>query len=431
MRKNIVAAIIVLCIVGISLGLALTFKMWGYGIFPGYIKVSAYTQDPTTTGSTSQNPVIVQVSCDGKLLGNSDTQFQVTSGERIISFATFSSDYETPSTLTVVVKPYETTYVTALYPALHGYLVVETILHDNYYQNSSNINAVILVDGQDAGSGHICWRLNSSDLGSHIISFAEVVGYHKPANRSVSVNKATTVKITGTYEKILTAKQEVYVFCRSRVADAYAKELNATSKADTDNFKQRILDEMITTPTCFVAKFRAREGELWYDSEIGYYVARYAGVSENDLIMAAEDIFYRLNSCGIDLRSVGSMWKEHNRDSSKYIVVVKLDFEIRYINVENNIYKFKEEDIDALPDLSSTIEITGIGLCFSQTRQVYVQTNSGMTTFEQEYVPPFTQYESLEENEKGWWWEKHWYWIFHYSYDPLMLFKSLLIEKLS
>ena len=426
MRKILVIAIVV-CLVSISIGLALTYKIWGYGIFPGYIRVNAYTQDPTPTGSPLQNSIKADVFVDGKSLGQSGTEIQVTSGEHTISFGTYSLEYETPIEEHIIVEPFEKTYLSAYYLSLYGYLVVDTELYNEYFQNYSSIDAGIFVDGGYAGSGYLCLKLNLSDLGSHTVSFSEMDGCTKPVTQTASVTEGTTTKVTGTYKKILTPEQEVYIFCRKRIS-GYGSVLNATSNIDVDQFLQWMLDSRITEVKVFVAKPRYIYGEKWSGQcRIDYYIARYAGIYEEEKIGAAEDIFYRLNSSGIDLRSSGYLKTMHYENDAEYLVVANLEFEINWVNVEGEFYKFEEADIDGLPDLSGTMGIEGIGFACSDTRQVYVETDSIAKPFEESYVPPFREYADLTEDTKGWTWSK---WKYGGSIDLRDLFRSLRMERL-
>lgn len=435
MNRRVIVGLAILCIAGLSIGLFLTYKMWGYGIFPGNIKVYAYTQDPTPTNTYPiQSAANVQIYCDGRLLGNSSIELQITSGWHTISFGAYSSEYEPPTSQSVLVKPSETTYINVNYQALYGYLVVDTKLYNEYYENTSSIQAGIMIDGDNKGTGYVALRLNFSDLGSHQVSFSNIDGCIKPTSQTVSVTKATTIRVTGTYKTILTSEQEIYVFCRKKIS-GYAQEINATSNIVTDQFKRWIRDNRVATPKCYVDKARTTWGEDWPDSHtdegssppIEYLIARYAGIYQDDQVRAAVDIFNRLNSSGINLRTQGGMWREHYSGDSEYIITVHLEFAAKYVNVEGNIHKFKEENIDSLPDLSTNIEAVGIGFGFSYARQVYVTVGSSTVPFEEKYVPPFVEFSNLEEYDKGWFWAK---WKKPgYSYDPRELFKALRMEE--
>ncbi len=117
----------------------------------------------------------------------------------------------------------------------------------------------------------------------------------------------------------------------------------------------------------------------------------------------------------------------HYKDESECIVVANLKFEVGYEEVEDNFYRFKEEDIDALPDLSTAIELYGTGFAIARVRQVYVETDRGAMPFDEEWVPPFQEFNNLEENEKGWFYWTRW----GYGYiNPCEYFKSLLMEGL-
>jgi hypothetical protein len=174
MRKRLVVAVVILCISAVVAGLFLTYKIWGYGILPGTVRVQAFSQDPNPAGSVSQSAISIQLACDDKPLGSTDHEFQVTSGEHTLSFSSYSSEYETPAKQKIIVKPFETTYLSVIYAARYNYLIVDTILNDEYYQNSSAINAEIFVDGISFGFGHVGLRLNESQFGNHIVSFSNL-----------------------------------------------------------------------------------------------------------------------------------------------------------------------------------------------------------------------------------------------------------------
>lgn len=445
MRKKILAIAIVVCLGGLSVALALTYKMWGVGIFPGTLRVDAYLKTPTAEGSVSTESAVVGIWSSNDKIGESGTEIQLTSGQRLLSFGDCSAEYQNPQEQVVFVKPFETTYVSVYYLATFGYLLVHTFAHDEYYQNTSKINAEVLLDGESKGYGNaslygsrLSIRLNAS-IFSHVISFSSIEGYRKPQNRTVTIGNANVTEITETYEKILTPEQEVSVFCRNSI-DQWHYELNATSRVDVDRFKQWVRNNRITAPVCFVQKevWLDIMGELkgdtgWHDSHFVYYIARYAGIYKDDQVRAAEDIFYRLNSSGIDLTKPheglmlrGGLGKECYKDDSEYIVTAELEFEVRYVNVEGSIFKFKEEDIDALPNLSTNTEVAGIGVSFFPVRQVYVFTGLSTIPFADEYVPPFGAYQNLQEHQMGWLWTKQN--KPGYSYNLREFLKSLRVE---
>jgi hypothetical protein len=438
MKKLLVIAII-LGLGGASTIIALTYKMWGTGIFPGTLEVIAHKKTPIADGSVTDELVTIGVKSGDQRVGQSGTEIQLTSGQHAISFEDYSAEYQSPQSQTVFIKPYETTYLNIDYLARFGYLIVCTQRHNAYNETSKSIYAEVFVDGQrigfsnesySAGRGYyISCKLNASES-SHVVFFSGIEGYTRPQNKTVTMGNAQVVEMTGVYEELLTSEQEIYVFCRTQIR-RYAPVLNATSNLDTDRFKQWIRNERITSPKYYFCKQSQTDGERWYGScDAKYIVARYGGIYEADQIQATEDIFYRLNSCGIDLRSKGSISKVHYKDESEYIIVAEFSFDLRYENVEGKIYKFKEADIDNLPNLSTKIGIGGIGFAFSDAREVYVTTGSTTVPFEERYAPPFREYTNLDElgaHTKGWCWKTEW--GGGYSYDPRELFRSFRIEK--
>lgn len=432
MRRKVLAAIIILCLASILGGLSLTHKFWGVGIFPGYVMVHAYAKYPTPEGKIMSDLITVEIFHGDKLIGYSNSEIQLTSGVYILKFGSYTTEYEIPSDEQISVMPFETTHITINYLALYGYLIVDTKLYDAYNENTSSVNAEIFVDGQSEGFQAISKRFNASELGSYNVSFAELEGCIKPKDQTVFVTKANITRITGTYKKILTPEQEVYVFCRGEIR-GYLRplkesELNATSNIDVDVFLRWIRDNRITTPKCYVSKPYVLPNDWYYGyCKLKYFVARYGGIYEREIVGAAVEIFYRLNSCGIDLKFYGHLMAMHYKDDAEYIVIAVLDFEkIHYVNVERKIYRFQESDIDSLPNLSGIIDVVGMGFTFLETRQVYVKTDSISIPFEEKYVPPFREYANLPERSRGWDWMK---WKDGYSFDPRELFRSLLIEE--
>ena len=436
--RRIFAVAIILCVSIAAIALALTYKMWGGGFLSGSLRVDASLRTPKADGSVTSDTITIGIWSGGRKIGQSGTEIQLTSGQYTISFENYSVEYQTPQEQIVSVKPYETTHLSVEYPAEFGYLRISARAYDAYGANYSNINAEIFVDAESKGFADtsqygtpISIRLSVSES-PHIVSFSMIDGYTRPESQTATVSNYNGTEIAGTYNKILTSYQEIYVFCRNSI-NQWHYELNATSQYDIDQFKQRIRDNRITTPEYYVVEY----GRGTRSADITYYVARYGGIYEEDQVKAAMDIFYRLNSSGIDLRTSYSenknhlmvRWgleKIHYSNDAEYIVGAEVEFHTNeLVNVEGNIYQFRNADIDALPNLSTSIQIEGVGFSFEQTRQVYVMTGSTTVPFENEYVPPFREYRGLIENQKGWSWHAEWG---SGPYNPRELFRSLRIE---
>lgn len=432
--RRIFAVAIILCVSIAAIALALTYKMWGVGILSGSLRVDASLRTPKADGSVASDATTIGVWSGGRKIGESGTEIQLTSGQYTISFENYSAEYQTPQQQTVFVKPYEKTYLSIEYLARFGYLRIYARAYDAYGENYSNVNAEIFVDGKSTGFADtsqygtpISIKLDASES-VHTVSFSNIDGYSRPENQTAVIGNCNVTQITGTYNKILTSDQEIYVFCRDSI-NQWHYELNATSIIDSDHFKQYIRNNRITTPEYFVRVSPS------YPYSVSYYIARYGGIYENDQVRAAMDIFYRLNSCGIDLKNHppfgpfmirGGIGKEHYTNDAEYIVVAELVFRTSdLVQVEGSIFKFRDEDINALPDLSASIDVAGIGFRFVNTRQVYVTTGLTTVPFEEKNVPPFREYANLGENEKGWVWMKEWG---GQAYDPRELLRSLRIE---
>ncbi len=116
----------------------------------------------------------------------------MTTGSHTVSFGNVSG-YNTPSPKTVNIIESQTTTVTGTYPLVvqYGTLSVST----------TPVAGDILIDGSLKGNGSWTGQLT---VGSHTVSFGNVEGYQKPADKNVNIEAGQTTTVTGTYTLLST-----------------------------------------------------------------------------------------------------------------------------------------------------------------------------------------------------------------------------------
>lgn len=428
MKKILVIAII-LCLSGISVVLALTYKMWGVGIFSGALKVDAYLKTPTEEGVTN-DPAMIGIWSGNKKIGDSGTEIQVTSGQYTLSFGNYSSEYQKPQEQTVFVKPFETTYVSVYYLAKFGYVKVKIEAYDAYYQNYSSASAEIFVNGESRGfsntSQPLSVRLNATL--SYNVSFAFIDEYVTPEDQNVTIGNAEIKEIAGKYERILTSEQSIYVHFRDHrwlKDSSYYWTLDPESNIVLDHFYEDVLDGRKTQPSFFTEITKGTSGSHG-GGEVAYFIAQYVGIYETDRINALVGLYNTLIPFGINLTdptqqqtstAVGGysvyFGLMHYANQSQYIIFVQVHFwgdfrNLMIVNDEGEIYKFNETRIDNIPDISSQLTPDGVGISFNPCEGVFVKQGTTTVSFEDIYVPPFTEYSNVPQGAKGWWCRNWW-----------------------
>ena len=399
MRKKVFAIVLILCVSGISVTLALTYKMWGAGFLPGTLKVSAYLKTPIVKGgsvSVETTSVTIGVKSNNQKIGESGTEIQLISGHYTLSFEDYSAEYETPQEQTVFVKPYETTHITIGYLAKFGYVVVYTEAHNAYYQNSSSIDAEVFIDGESKGFGTVIVRLNSSET-PYVVSFSDIEGYTTPQNQTVTIGNCDVIEITGTYEENLTPEQKVYVDFRDNMI---IETINPDSNLFTYAryvFYKNVLDER-KTDTQFFTMIR-KEG--YSSGYVSFQFATYVGIFEQDRVNAAIELSQSLLTFGIEVTGKDFVAMRYE-DESEYIIYTMKSFHFSLIEQEESIWMFNETWVDALIDPSIGFVPAGMELDFPDITTVYVVQGNTTPSFEDVYVPPFSRYSNVPSNYQGW-----------------------------
>lgn len=163
-----------------------TTNISGIYSVPGSLQVTINPFGAVTAGA--------QWALDGGTLQNSGTTLGgVSPGTRIISYATLNS-WQAPATQTVAVVSGQFTNFSATYVAL-GALQVN--LNPT---NVINLGALWRVDGN-------AWQTNGAvvtnlAVGTHIVSFTNILGWATPSNQSVAVSLNQTAMLTGVYVQL-------------------------------------------------------------------------------------------------------------------------------------------------------------------------------------------------------------------------------------
>lgn len=406
MRK-ILGIVLILCVAVVSLALFLTYKMWGTGIFPGTLEVSAYLKTPSAEGSVASDTITMTIRSAGQKIGDSGTKIQLTSGRYTLSFEDYSAEYQTPEEQTVQVRPYETTYLSIAYKAKFGYLIIDTNAHNSYYQNYSSMTAEVFLDNESKGftnvtnySARLSLKVDASES-SHVISFSNIEGYIQPKDQSVKVGNSEIVRITGTYETILTTNQSLYVYFRDNIRTS---TLDPSSNTDIDNFYKDIMDDRKTKPAFYTTIIKERER---ISVTVSFRIAQYVGIFKEDQINTAIQLYHTLLPFGINLTQKG-VTTLHYPNQSECILTATIGFSSLLQEQEQSIYRFNQTWVETIPNLSTNLTPAGMGLIFYNTTEVYVVQGQTTPSFESVYVPPFNEYSNNDAWTRGWY--SHTFW---------------------
>lgn len=391
-KKVAIAVIAVTVIIVLSVFLSYTYFL------SGKIYVSAISKKPSDT--IYQDQIIDSVSVDvfegGRKIGKSYEAISLPLGRHTISFGNYS-DFETPAYADVEVTPFGTANVKAEYLASFGLLNVASEFYNAYTQKSETVtNVTLYVDGQPKGTNSVVLRFDKDSLGrQHLVTCDSVQGYTTPTSYPfVEQGKTTIVKLT--YEKILSAEEQQYIWLRNKVTSTSSIDTQSTTFKDM--FYLWTLEKRVNVPVCY---YYIYGNDLYWGQHKGsvdIYIAQYAGILQEERTKALETIYNQLISVGIDLKNTGTIKVLTTSGAQESIVTVEVDIDIQRVLVEEvvggkNIYGLDKAYTTNIPNLFPQIVPVGMA---------YLLPNSGLyVKIGDSTTPMNTVYTGFQEFSSG------------------------------